>query len=214
MTALQEIEAAVSARYLAVLGMLHPAPDDAGAGVGTLLLLGPRQPGFWAHFTATSEYRDGGPDPLDRWSARVIGALAADLGASALFPFGGPPHQPFLRWARESGRAHVSPVGMLVHDAAGLMVSYRGALGVAARFDLPPPPANPCLSCAEEPCRGACPVNALGADGYDIAACKADLDRPGNDCMNRGCAARRACPVSRAHARPEAQSAFHMAAFR
>ena len=183
-------------------------------GVRTLMLLGPLEPGFWGAFTATPEYRDGRPDPLDRWSRRVIDTLAHRLGAMAFFPFGGPPHQPFVRWALASGRAHVSPVGLLVHDAAGLMVSWRGALGFAARIDHPAPPPAPCLSCAEKPCLGACPVDALAGKGYDVAACKADLDRTGNDCMARGCAVRRACPISHRHGRLDAQSAFHMRAFR
>jgi epoxyqueuosine reductase len=53
--------------------------------------------------------------------------MACDLGAKALFPFGGPPWHPFIAWAKRSGRAWESPVGFLVHDQAGLMVSYRAA---------------------------------------------------------------------------------------
>ena len=68
-----------------------------------------------------------------------------------------------------------------------------------------------CLGCFA--CTTACPVDALKPDAYDVPACKADLDRPGNDCRARGCAVRRACPVSQAHARAEAQSAFHMGYF-
>ncbi|MBS8226880.1 ferredoxin, partial [Vannielia litorea] len=57
----------------------------------------------------------------------------------------------------------------------------------------------------------ACPVNALSASGYDTGACHAYLDTPeGADCLNRGCKVRRACPVSAAFPRVEAQSAFHM----
>ncbi|WP_408638400.1 ferredoxin [Roseovarius salinarum] len=201
--------------HLSVFGAFHPGPSSgAPADVGTLVLLGPRDPGFWDHFTGQPEYADGAPDPLDRWSRRVIGALAEDLGAVPLFPFGGPPHHPFVQWARATGRAHVSPVGLLVHDTAGLMLSFRGALGLAGRLPLPAPPPNPCDSCAARPCLSACPVSALGPDGYDVAACKTDLDRPGNDCMARGCAVRRACPVSQRHGRLEAQSAFHMDHFR
>ena len=80
------------ARGWRVLGAFHPGPDDdAPAGCGTLVLLGPDGPGFWTIFRASPEVGDGAPDPLDRWSERVIGALAARLGAAALFPFGGPP---------------------------------------------------------------------------------------------------------------------------
>lgn len=205
------IEAAAAARHLSVLGVVH---DDLPDQLGTLVLLGPREPGFWEMFTHTPEYGDGAPDPLDRWSSRVIGGLAETMTATAFFPFGGPPYQPFIQWAQASGRAHVSPVGLLVHDTAGLMVSYRGALGFAERIDAPVPPPSPCTTCADTPCLGACPVDALTPEGYDVPACKADLDRAGNDCMAKGCRVRRRCPVSRAYGRAQAQSAFHMRAFR
>ena len=101
------------------------------------MLLGPAGPAFWQAFRGSAERADGGPDPLDRWSARVIGGLADALGAVALFPFGGPPWRPFTAWARASGEAWVSPVGLLVHARAGLLVSYRGALGLPERLALP-----------------------------------------------------------------------------
>ncbi|MEQ8920433.1 MAG: ferredoxin [Roseovarius sp.] len=188
--------------------------DDLPEGVASLVLLGPLEPGFWPAFTASPEYRDGASHPLDRWSHRVITGMAEALNATPFFPFGGPPYQPFIAWAKASGRAHSSPVGLLVHDTAGLMISYRGALGFARHIDAPAPPPSPCERCETRPCLTACPVDAFASGSYDVAACKADLDRPGNDCMTRGCAVRRACPVSRGHGRLEAQSAFHMRAFR
>ena len=194
---------------LTIMGGLHDRAD-------TVLLLGPREPGFWAHFTAQPEYRDGAPDPLDRWSKRAIGALAAAWGGTAIFPSDGPPYPPFQDWALRSGRAWASPVGMLVHAEAGLMISFRGAVRIAgAHLPLPRSAPNPCKSCAERPCRTACPVDALSPGGYAVAACRAYLETPpGADCLTRGCAARRACPVSRSYGRLEAQSAFHMRAFR
>lgn len=181
-----------------------------------MLLLGPLEPGFWPAVTRSPEFTDTAPDPLDRWSRRVIGTWACELGhgTKALFPFGGPPWHPFIRWAQASGRAHVSPVGLLVHDAAGLMISYRGALALKARIDLPAPPPSPCETCTDRPCKAACPVSALSLSSYDVPACKAYLDTaPGLDCHGRGCAVRRSCPISRDHGRAEAQSAFHMRSF-
>lgn len=181
---------------------------------GTIILLGPAR-NFWPVMKASPEMQDGTPDPIDRWSRRVIGALADDLGAEALFPFGGPPYLPFLRWAMESGRAWQSPAGMLVHDVAGLMVSYRGALRFSAKIALPPTGRSPCETCVAQPCMTACPVDALSAArGYDVAACHAYLDTPaGQDCLAQGCKARRACPVSQAFGRDPEQSAFHMTYF-
>lgn len=208
---LSDIETAAAGQQLGVMGVVQ---DDLPDGVASLVLLGPLEPGFWPAFTASPEYLDGAPDPLDRWSHRVITGLAEALNATPFFPFGGPPYQPFIAWAKTSGRAHSSPVGLLVHDTAGLMISYRGALGFADHIDAPAPPPSPCETCETRPCLTACPVDAFASGSYDVAACKADLDRPGNDCMTSGCAVRRACPVSRGHGRLEAQSAFHMRAFR
>ncbi|WP_377511175.1 ferredoxin [Octadecabacter sp. R77987] len=206
---LAAISGAARACALSVMGGFHP---DVGEGIGkTVVMLGPDS-GFWPVFTASPEYRDGVADPLDRWSARVIGALATGLDAHAVFPFGGPPFQPFIGWAQRTGRAWQSPVGLLVHDTAGLMVSYRGALVFERHIALPATGKNPCDGCAA-PCRKACPVGALGPAGYDVSACKSHITTTGVDCMNNGCAVRRACPVSQTYARDPAQSAFHMRAF-
>ena len=196
---------------LAVFGAFHSTDDDA-PGKGTIVLLGPDEPGFWAHVTAAPEFHDGAPDPLDRWSHRVVTALAGRLGGTPLFPFGTPVH-PFMSWALRSGRAWSSPVRLLVHERAGLMVSYRGAIHLTAQLPLEPRPARPpCDDCTARPCLGACPVGALTGAGYDLDTCHAYLDgRP--DCMRAGCAVRRACPISESYGRTEAQSAFHMEHF-
>lgn len=191
------------------LELLGAAPD----GEGTVLLLGPREPGFWPAFTASPEYADGRPDPMDRWSHRVIGALARRWRGEALFPSDGPPYPPFIRWALASGRVWQSPAGLLVHDRQGLWLSFRGAVRLPGVVRLAPA-ANPCETCAGQPCRTACPVGALQPEVYDVAACRAHLDRPeGTDCRESGCAARRACPVGQAYGRDERQSRFHMKAF-
>lgn len=202
--------------HLCVLGGFHPAPDvGAPEGCKTLLLIGPNEPGFWPAFRMSPEFRDGAPDPLDRWSKRVLGALAGGLGGRAVFPSDGPPYAPFIAWAKATKRVWNSPAGVLVHDEAGLMVSFRGALALPQRLDLPAAPPCPCDSCLERPCLSACPVGALAeGQAYDVPRCKSFLDTaPGRDCMSRGCAVRRACPVSRAWGRDEAQSAFHMRSF-
>ena len=209
---LDAIAARLAPEWLAPFGACHGGAED-GLAPGTLVLIGPDEPGFWAHVTASAEWRDGAPDPLDRWSSRVIGALARETGAEAIFPFGGPPWHPFHRWALRSGRAWDSPVRLLVHDRAGLMVSYRGALLMPGRLALPPAARCPCDDCTK-PCLTACPAGALTGAGYDVPACRAFLDRPGGrDCMDRGCTVRRACPVSRGYGRLAEQSAWHMRRF-
>lgn len=188
--------------------------DGLPADHQTLLMLGPAD-NFWTRLQQEPEYLDGLPDPIDRWSTRVIHALAAQLDAAPFLPFGGPPYAPFLSWAMKTARAWSSPVGMLVHDETGLMVSYRGALAFRARLDLPPTGAKPCDSCAAKPCLSACPVDALSAEtGYNTRACQSYLTtNAGKSCLSQGCIARRACPISAGANRSPAQSAHHMSYF-
>lgn len=202
----------IAPHHLTVLGGFHATPEDAlPAGTQTLLMLGPT-PAFWPHLQTQPEW-DGTPDPVDRWSRRVIGHIACDLGAKAIFPFGGPPYQPFYRWALRTGRVWDSPVRLLVHARQGLMVSFRGALALKEHLDLPPPAARPCDTCPQ-PCLAACPPRALTAAGYNLPTCHMFLDTtPGADCMNNGCAVRRSCPLSQSHARMPEQSAYHMGQF-
>lgn len=209
---LDDLARVAKAENLTVLGALHSEPGD-GLGTGTIVLLSPDEPGFWPHVKTAPEFLDREPDPMDRWSTRVITALAKVSGGTALFPFGQPP-RPFIGWALRSGQAFVSPAGLLVHTEAGLFVSYRGAVLLPQVLDLPPAAANPCDSCLDKPCLAACPPRALTGAGYDLPACHAYLDTPdGQACMTKGCAVRRSCPLSRKYPRMPEQSAFHMKAF-
>jgi len=203
------IAAQAAVHRLDILGGFHASADDAmPKGTQTMLMLGPAA-GFWPLFTQSPEWQDGAPDPMDRWSRRALGTMACDLGAKALFPFGGPPYQPFYTWALRTGRIWESPIKLLVHLEGGLMVSFRGALALRARIDLPSPAARPCDTCPA-PCTTTCP--ALTTAGYDVPACHALLDG-GKDCLSLGCATRRACPLPQPHARLPEQLAYHMRQF-
>jgi len=211
---LSAVNTALAPHGLRDFGAFLSTADDDLPESRTIVMVGPKEPGFWAHFTNTPEYRDGAPDPMNRWSTRVLTGVAQDLGGTALFPFGGPPYQPFIAWAQRTGRTWQSPVGLLVNADAGLMVSYRGALALPELLDLPVPPPCPCDSCAGKPCVIACPVGALGRDGYDIPACHEYLDgAKGHDCLDLGCAVRRVCPISQSYGRRPEQSAYHMQQF-
>lgn len=186
------------------------ALGDCADGSDMITLIGPDEPRFWDIFTSSPESRDGDPDPLDRWSRRVLTCIAADAGAEPLFPFGGPPYAPFFTWAVNSGRFWASPIGFLVHDKAGLFVSFRGALRLPGKV-APVRSTKPCDACAQS-CATACPVGAFD-DGYDVDACKTHvMSDAGTDCRTGGCLARRACPVGEGKRLP-AQAAFHMEAF-
>ncbi len=209
----EQVQAALDPHYLEVLGGFAVKEGEAGfpAGTRTLLMIGPKEPGFWPHLQAQPEWN--GPDPVDRWSRRVIGRVACDLGAKALFPFGGPPYQPFYSWALRTGRVWDSPVKLLVHATQGLMVSFRGALALPQTTTLPPPAIQPCAACAK-PCLTACPAGALTGAGYDVPLCHAHLSQPaGTDCMTRGCLVRSTCPAGAGYARMPSQSAYHMRQF-
>lgn len=211
---LAALDTEVRRHGLCLRGALHLRNDPAW-GNGTVALLGPDEPGFWKVFAASAEHSAGGSDPLDRWSKRVIGALAKAHGARAVFPSDGPPYPPFLAWARDSGQAFESPVGLLVHAEAGLLVSYRGALILPERYDLPARSISPCETCTGKPCLTACPVGALGAgQSYDVPSCAAHVREDGAaTCGQSGCLVRRACPLSEEMKRPDAQAQFHMNAF-
>lgn len=215
---LDEIRAATEASGLAFRGAFHPAPDDlpAGASARTIIMLGFVGSAQWAGFAASPEYRDGRPSPLDRWSYRVVSALAGDLGARAFFPFTAP-LMPFIRWAQKAEPVYPSAIGMLIHPDFGLWHAWRGALGVDAELTLPPRDdrPRPCDACADKPCLSACPVSAFdGSGAYDVPACNTHVRGPaGADCRTTGCLSRRACPFGAEHIYSAQQAAFHMRAF-
>jgi hypothetical protein len=219
---------------LFVSGTCDLTPEDGvPPRFRAVALLSPDEPRFWDIFTASPESADGAPDPVDRWSRRVVGGIACALGGKALFPFGGPPYRPFVGWALRTGRCHSSPVQLLVHDTAGLFISFRGAVALADPLPHDPRP-SPCENCATRPCETACPPAALTTAGCDVPACHSWLDslpphsgsntlwgsggrsapgvpHPHDDCRS-GCLVRRACPVGQDRRRPE-QSAHHMRHF-
>jgi len=209
---LERIDRVLAPEGLAIVGAFHPLPEDAAPpGTQTLCLIGARGDAMWRAFRTAPEATDAGPDPLDRWSTRVISAAAVELGAEARFPFGGPPHEPFLRWAARGEGTRPSPVAMPVSPSRGLWASYRGALAFTEALALEPAIAtDPCLDCPA-PCLSACPVDAFAGGRYDVAACLAHLTGPGQTDCGDGCRVRLACPVGSTP--PRAQRRFHMRAF-
>jgi hypothetical protein len=208
---------------LVLRGAFHPAAADAvpplpdGTSAGTVVLLGFAGRAGWPAFAAAPEARDGAPDPLDRWSRRVVDGLAARWGGVALYPFGGPPWLPFQRWAQRAEAVFPSPLGLLIHPVWGLWHSYRGAVALRERLPIPPQAtaANPCDGCAARPCLTACPVGAFTPGSYDVDACADHLaTSSGEVCMTAGCLARRACPVGADHRYGTKAAGFHMRSFR
>ena len=195
-----------AATFAAFPALASTAPER------TLVLVGNAGPELYDAFFASTE--PGGA--LDAWTRRVVAPIAAQFGAHAAFPFGGPPWLPFQRWAMRAEGLKASPLGVLIHPQFGLWHAYRAALIFDRRLDLPPvlPFTHPCDTCRDRPCQSICPVGAVTAQGYAVDICAGHVGNPaGTACRTSGCLARRACPVGAAYQYPMRAMAFHMAAF-
>jgi hypothetical protein len=209
---------AIAAAGFSPRGGFHPEPGDGvpdaapGTPTRTLVLIGHVGPEMWRRF---SQERDPDKDLLDDWSRERLTAIGDALGARVFFPFDKPP-LPFLRWAQRAESCYPSPIGIYIHPEYGLWHGYRGALAFGQSIEAPAatPRPSPCPSCLEKPCLATCPVGAFSERGYDVGACARHIaSEAGRDCMERGCRARRACPVGRNYVYEPAQAAFHMRAF-
>ncbi|MEQ8193823.1 MAG: ferredoxin [Rhodospirillales bacterium] len=213
-----ELETAVAAAGLILRGGFHPRAEDAVPGdPATLILVGNAGPAFWHAFTRE---RRNEKSPMDAWTKRTVETFAAGLGARAMYPFEGPPYLPFQHWAQHCEPVHPSPIGALIHPVYGLWHAYRAALAFDEKISLPEKGTapSPCDTCADKPCLNTCPVGAFTPNSspvsYNVPACADFLaSTEGEDCLDFGCAARRACPVGRDYIYPPAQARFHMDAF-
>ena len=88
---------------------------ESGRPATLLMLFGQAGSAVWSSFSRSTEFVDGKPDPMDRWSHRVGTLLAKQLGGRALFPFEGPPWHPFGQWAQRAENLRPSPLGVLMH---------------------------------------------------------------------------------------------------
>ena len=202
-----DVVAALAATGMAARGGFVAEPTQ------TIVVIGNVGGAMWPLFRAAEERVD---DPLDTWTRSVLAPIAASLGADFVHP-SDEPFQPFQQWAQRAEGIAQSPIGMLIHPQYGLWHAYRGAfLFPFALDDLPEPisDASPCLSCPEQPCLTACPVDAFTIGNYDADACRAHVrSRAAPVCIEAGCAARLACPVGTEHRYGPDQMNFHMKAF-
>src|SRR6201999_1900384 len=86
---------------------------------------------------------------LDPWTRKTLAPIAAQFGARAVFPFGGPPWFPFQRWAMRAEGLRSSPLGVLIHPEFGLWHAYRAAFLFDALVDDAAPKSLPfaCEAC-------------------------------------------------------------------
>ena len=146
----------------------------------------------------------------------VLTRVADQVGARAVYPFDRP-YLPFQRWSMRAEPCHPSPIGMLIHPEFGLWHALRGALLFTREISIPEVARfpSPCDSCQDRPCLTACPATAFSpTTGYDVPRCVGHLGRPaGQDCIDIGCRARRACPVGGSYRYAAEHARFHMEAF-
>ena len=202
-------------------GALSLTDGERGVGeladIRTIVLAGMAGRDGWDAFAASPEASDGLDHPLDRWSRRVIEALARELGAQGAVPlwraalFAVPAMgaarrtRPFLA-DRPSNSSRTT--------AFGTPTAARWASAKRSTFAEPAAAPSPCESCSGRWCLKTCPVGAFSRRGYDVAACAGHLkSAAGGDCMAVGCRARRACPVGAEHAYGPEQANFTMRAF-
>ena len=185
----------------------------------SIALVGQGAQGYWPVFSQSTEYLNGKPNPIDRWSQRIGDKIAQSFEGHALYPFTGPPYWPFLSWAAAAGDTTPSRLGMHLHRSYGLWHSYRFALLLPS-----PAPASveedkyqaPCDDCTK-PCLTPCPVDAFGSSDspsdYQVTKCRTYVrDNPDSICYTQGCQARLACPEGQG-SHELAQHQYHMQVF-
>lgn len=214
------VAAALEGTGLIVRGGFHPEPDNQvpnlpdGRPALTVVLVGNAGDALWQRFVAAGPHADP-LHPFDRWLNPILRAKGTELGAHTILPSKGPPFVPIQRWGERAEPVHRSPIGIMIHPDYGLWHVYRAAylfaehLPLPARIDAP----SPCESCEKKPCLKVCPVDAFKPNAFDARACVGHVVGPkGDNCRDRGCLARRACPVGREFSYPAETAAFHMRA--
>ncbi|KLN59001.1 hypothetical protein WH96_19965 [Kiloniella spongiae] len=206
-------------------GIFHPGPEDqvpdlsSGQSTLSVIMVGNIGSGdFWDSFKRSDEFLDAVSDPMDNWTKRTVGPIAAKAGGEALFPSDGPPYHPFQKWASRAEALFSSPIGLFISSDWGTWHALRAAILLPEAIELPAPKSevsSPCLSCEDQPCLKICPVDAFGEEhGYDYLACADHVaSKAGTSCATKGCLARRACPVGQQHTLRSEHATFHMSAF-
>jgi ferredoxin len=218
---LADIERTVAPAGLILRGSFHPESDDKvpslpdGRPARTVVLVGNAGAAMWRAFAARTP-TEATRNPLDDWLRPPLLAAAASVGGHAVFPNEGPPFVPIQQWGARAEPIHRSPIGIMIHPEFGLWHVYRAAILLAEPIDLPERIAapSPCDACAKKPCLQVCPADAFLPDRFDGASCVTHVaSDEGANCRERGCLARRACPVGRDYLYPREAQAFHTAAF-
>lgn len=108
--------------------------EDLLAGAAGAVIVGSGGPAFFDLFEREPEAADGAPNPLDRYTARIVpraagAALASlDIAQAFAFPFDAQPLIPFQRIGRAAGLGGPGPLGLQIHPRFGPWWAYRALL--------------------------------------------------------------------------------------
>ena len=175
---------------------------------------------MWDRFVRSIEYGDGKPNPMNRWTAKIVGELANSTNGLPIYPFD-EPYWPFQKFAQKAAKVQPSPLGILIHPEFGLWHAFRAVLvfddpvevlqSYVSKHYIEEVQNHPCNDCLEKPCLSSCPVGAIDENGLNPSTCFAHL-KTGSDpnCLATGCEARNACPVGSANRYCQEQIQFHM----
>lgn len=199
-----------------VRGGFHPHIDDQvpalpdGKSAKTVILVGNAGTELWHEFKKQADLSV--PHPLDSWVRSKIKKASRLVGAFPVLPNEGPPFVPIQEWATRAEPVFRSPIGIMIHPVFGLWHVYRAALLFSEKTDLPKivTAEHPCETCVKRPCLSVCPVDAFLPDRFEANKCASHVKSArGSHCRERGCLARRACPVGRKYLYDVSQQAFH-----
>jgi len=191
------------------------ALDELLAGAAGALIVGSGGPTFFDRFEGSPEAVDNAPNPLDRYTERVIrravGAALEPAGSAHVvhFPFGVRPLIPFQRLGRAAGLGGPGPLGLQIHPTYGPWWAYRALIVLDRPLPAAAPPGDGCAGC-DAPCIAACPVGAAARGGFDIVACQAR--RLVAEPCRLSCVARITCVRGPEHRYRDEELAFHMRA--
>ncbi|MDJ0614203.1 MAG: ferredoxin [Rhizobiaceae bacterium] len=233
--AVSPIEPAQLDQALAALGLhnfgyftfeehhLRPGSEALFGACG--IVIGNAGPEMWRVFSVSAEFGDGLPNPMNRWTRRVLEEAALNFCDFCIFPFD-EPYWPFQRFLSSASHIGQSPLGLYIHPEFGLWHALRGVLVFEDRqrfdslfntkgFDVKELIQHPCDTCADKPCLSACPVGAFNGTALDVKSCFEHLDADHDPkCMTLGCRARHACPVGNEYRYDAEQIRFHMRSYR
>jgi hypothetical protein len=158
----------------------------------TLMLVGNSGPTFWRSLTSAERTQS---NPIDTASCKRVGEALTAAGFSGwdlIYPANG--MVPLQQLGVLAGWHYPSPLGLGVHPTWGPWFAYRAV--VLLREALPeltePQGDPPCTTCELQPCRAACPADALGGEVVDVERCLSYRLGAESDCANT-CLARYAC---------------------